>query len=105
MAHSHAQDQKRGGIRKTEVSRVGSLVFVLNGHIPYCKKSGVWPFGEEWVFEAIADTYIPLLDVITGLEEKGIAANLTISISPVLLEQLRDSYMISRFEEYLREKI
>ena len=39
------------------------LAFVLHSH-PYCRKQGVWPFGEEWVFEAMAETYIPMLDLM-----------------------------------------
>ncbi|MEW5867202.1 MAG: hypothetical protein AB1774_10150, partial [Bacillota bacterium] len=55
----------------------GSFVFVLHSHLPYCRKAGVWPFGEEWVFEAMAETYIPLLDIITDLRGRGIPGGLT----------------------------
>ena len=32
---------------------------MLHSHIPYCRKSGVWPAGEEWLFEAMSETYLP----------------------------------------------
>lgn len=83
----------------------GSFVFVLHSHLPYCRKAGVWPFGEEWVFEAMAETYIPLLDVISGLVAGGVPVKLTVGLTPVLLDQLQDPYMLFRFEEYLETKI
>ncbi len=84
---------------------VGSFVFVLHGHLPYCRKAGVWPFGEEWVFEAMAETYIPLLDAITDLVERGVPVRLTMGFTPVLVEQLHDPYMLFRFDEYLSAKV
>lgn len=83
----------------------GSFVFVLHSHLPYCRKAGVWPFGEEWVFEAMAETYIPLLDVIMDLRDRGVPGGLTIGFTPVLLDQLQDPYMLFRFDEYLTAKI
>ena len=35
----------------------GCFGLVLHAHIPYVRKAGVWPFGEEWLFEVMADTY------------------------------------------------
>ncbi|MCR4401255.1 MAG: DUF1957 domain-containing protein [Firmicutes bacterium] len=83
----------------------GTFVFVLHSHLPYCRKAGVWPFGEEWVFEAMAETYIPLLDIISDLVESGIPAKLTVGLTPVLLDQLKDPYMLFRFDEYVETKI
>ncbi len=39
----------------------GIFALTLNAHIPYSRKSGVWPAGEEWLFEAMNESYIPLL--------------------------------------------
>ena len=36
--------------------------FVLHGHLPYARRQGQWPHGEEWIHEAASTTYIPLLD-------------------------------------------
>lgn len=79
------------------MSSCGSFALVLHSHIPYCRKSGVWPFGEEWVFEAMAETYIPILDLLSA---GGFEPRVALSLSPVLAEQLADSYMKSRFLEY-----
>lgn len=39
----------------------GYLTFVLHTHLPYVRKHGKWPFGEEWLYEAMSETYLPLL--------------------------------------------
>lgn len=84
---------------------IGSFVLVLHSHLPYCRKAGVWPFGEEWVFEAMAETYIPLLDTIDYLADKNALGSFTVGFTPVLLDQLQDPYMLLRFDEYLETKI
>jgi predicted glycosyl hydrolase (DUF1957 family) len=68
---------------------IGSFVLVLHSHLPYCRKAGVWPFGEEWVFEAMAETYIPLLDTIDYLADKNSLGSFTVGFTPVLLDQLQ----------------
>ena len=34
---------------------VGQFVFMLHSHLPYYRKAGMWPFGEENLYEAIVD--------------------------------------------------
>ena len=41
----------------------GALAIVLHTHMPYVEGFGTWPFGEEWLWEAIVGSYLPLLDV------------------------------------------
>lgn len=79
----------------------GYFGLVLHGHIPWCKKSGTWPAGEEWLFEAMNETYIPMLNVLRELKEANIKTRITINITPILAEQLADDYMKQRFTEYL----
>ena len=43
---------------------LGSLVIVLHGHLPYVLHHGRYPHGEAWLYEAAAETYMPLLDII-----------------------------------------
>jgi 1,4-alpha-glucan branching enzyme len=59
----------------------GSLALVLHTHMPYVEGFGTWPFGEEWLWEAVASVYLPLLDVLRG-------APVTLSLTPVLCDQL-----------------
>jgi 1,4-alpha-glucan branching enzyme len=83
------------------------LIFslMLHSHIPYCRKSGVWPAGEEWLFEAMNETYIPLLMVLRRFKFDNLPGRLMIGVVPVLAEQLADDYMKNRFEQYLEDKI
>jgi 1,4-alpha-glucan branching enzyme len=37
----------------------GELAIVLHSHMPYVEGFGTWPFGEEWLLEAIASAYLP----------------------------------------------
>lgn len=55
------------------------------------------PLEEDWLYEAITETYIPLLAVMEGWLRDGIRARLTLSMSPPLLEMLRDELLISRY--------
>jgi 1,4-alpha-glucan branching enzyme len=84
---------------------VGSFVLMLHSHLPFYRKAGMWPFGEESLYECMAETYIPLLNMISELYDEGILAKLTIGISPVLSEQLADSYLKSGFEKWLAGRI
>ena len=42
----------------------GELCIVLHSHMPYVEGFGTWPFGEEWLLEAMASSYLPLLGVL-----------------------------------------
>src|SRR5205823_5851801 len=46
------------------MKRPGALAIVLHTHMPYVEGFGTWPFGEEWLWEAIATSYLPLLEVL-----------------------------------------
>ena len=82
----------------------GAFTFVLHSHLPYARQAGMWPHGEEWVHEAIAETYVPLLDALNDLAEEGVPYRLTISITPVLAEQLADPLIQEHFLTYAEER-
>lgn len=83
----------------------GAFTFVLHSHLPYVRKAGRWPHGEEMVHEAIAETYIPLLDALFELKQEGCTPRLTIGLTPILLEQLSDPDVLAHFELYVLEKL
>jgi 1,4-alpha-glucan branching enzyme len=64
--------------------------------MPYVEGFGTWPFGEEWLFEAIATSYLPVLDVLQA------GMPLTLSLTPVLCDQLRAPGVPERFRAFLR---
>ena len=51
--------------------------------MPYVEGYGTWPFGEEWLWEAMATSYLPLLDVLDAAPDR-----VTVSLTPVLCDQL-----------------
>jgi 1,4-alpha-glucan branching enzyme len=73
----------------------GELALVLHTHMPYVEGFGTWPFGEEWLWEAIATSYLPLLRTLGR-------APLTLSLTPVLCDQLEQPSVIARCREFLR---
>ncbi|NMC65364.1 MAG: DUF1957 domain-containing protein, partial [Acidobacteria bacterium] len=81
------------------------LCFVLHSHIPYVIGHGTWPHGTDWLFEAAAETYLPLLEVLLRLEAEGLQAGLTISLTPVLVEQLSSQTFRQSFLDYLTMKL
>ncbi len=83
---------------------IGTLCFVLHSHIPYVLGHGRWPHGVDWLHEAVAETYLPLLRACEQLMADGIAPRLTFSVTPVLAEQLTDPRYPDEFETYLAVK-
>ena len=84
---------------------VGSFVFMLHSHLPYYRKAGMWPFGEENLYECMCETYVPLLNAISELYDEGIKAKLTVGITPILGEQLNDEHLQNGFVKYLDAQI
>jgi len=59
------------------------MALVLHSHMPYVEGFGTWPFGEEWLWEAVATVYLPMLDLLEGSD-----AAVTVGLTPVLCDQL-----------------
>ncbi|HKP88751.1 MAG TPA: 1,4-alpha-glucan branching protein domain-containing protein [Thermoleophilaceae bacterium] len=76
----------------------GELALVLHSHMPYVEGFDTWPFGEEWLWEAVACVYLPLLEVLDG-------APVTLGLTPVLCDQLEalDGDAGERYLSFLRE--
>lgn len=65
-----------------------ALALVLYAHQPFVLGHERWPHGSDWLCEAITECYLPLLQTLRSLVERGISPQLTLSFSPVLCEQL-----------------
>jgi 1,4-alpha-glucan branching enzyme len=85
-------------------SAQGAFTFVLHSHLPYARQAGMWPHGEEWVHEAIAETYVPLWSALYDLAEEGVDFKITISVTPILAEQLADPLIIDHYITYAEER-
>jgi len=84
---------------------VGSFCLVLHGHVPYVLRHGVWPHGEDWLYEAAAETYLPLLGTLGECALLKGNPRVTIGLTPILLEQLSQDYFKDGFERYLRDRV
>lgn len=80
----------------------GNLILLLHAHLPYIRHPEYeYSLEENWLFEAIRETYIPLLDVLERMVNDGISPHLTLSISPPLIEMLNDELLRKRFIRYM----
>src|SRR3954471_22701207 len=71
---------------------VGDLAIVLHSHMPYVEGFGTYPFGEEWLFDAVVRSYLPVLEI---------ARDLTMTVTPVLADQLEDAGAAERLRSFL----
>ncbi len=80
----------------------GYLNLVLHAHLPFVRHPERDDLLEErWLFEAISETYIPLLQVFHRLLHDGVDFRVTISLSPPLISMLTDSLLQSRFQNHM----
>jgi 1,4-alpha-glucan branching enzyme len=84
----------------------GYLALILHAHLPYVRHPEYAEFLEEdWLFEAITETYIPLLQMMRGLAADQVPFALTMSITPPLCAMLRDPLLQERYVRYLDRAI
>jgi 1,4-alpha-glucan branching enzyme len=80
----------------------GYLTLVLHAHLPFIRHPEYDSFYEEtWLFEAITDTYLPLLKVFETLVADGVPFRVTLSISPPLIAMLADPFLQDRYLAHL----
>lgn len=80
----------------------GYLALVLHAHLPYVRHPEYEDFLEEdWLYEAITETYVPLIEMMDGLLRDGIPYRLTMSMTPPLCSMLRDGLLQDRYVRYL----
>jgi 1,4-alpha-glucan branching enzyme len=81
---------------------LGYLALVLHAHLPFVRHPEYDDFLEEdWLYEAITETYIPLLEVFEGLERDGVDWRLTMSVTPTLAAMLADPLLQYRYVRHL----
>jgi 1,4-alpha-glucan branching enzyme len=84
----------------------GIFNLVLHAHLPFVRHVEYEEYLEErWLFEAMIETYLPLLDVFERLRKDNVPFNLTMSITPPLAEMLSDDLLQKRFLRYLNKLI
>jgi len=80
----------------------GAFALVLHSHLPYVLAHD--RLEEEWLLEAVMESYLPLLQAFMHLCLRDISPKVTIGLTPVLLEQLTDPRFAARFFAYLEQK-
>src|SRR5262245_9534215 len=85
---------------------VGYWCPVLHAHLPYVRHPELPQFLEEdWFFEALTETYIPLVIVLDGLLEDGADYRLTMTLSPPLPSMMSDPLLVERYHRYLERLV
>ncbi len=85
---------------------VGRLVFVLHAHLPWVRHAGHGEHAQErWLFDAITDTYLPLIDRLFALRADHVPTRLTLAVSPTLLGMLADPRLQARYVRHLERLI
>ena len=80
----------------------GYLALVLHAHLPFVRHPEHEHFLEEnWLFEAVTETYLPLLQVLEGWQNDGLRPRLTLSLSPTLCSMLLDPLLQDRCLRHL----
>ena len=84
----------------------GYLAIVLHAHLPFVRHPESEDYLEErWLFEALTETYIPLLQVYDGLLRDGVDFRVTMSITPTLAAMLSDELLQERYTRHLSRLI
>jgi len=84
----------------------GYLLLVLHAHLPYIRHpEHEHHLEESWLYEAIIESYLPLIGVFEDLLNDSIDFGITLSLTPTLLEMLSDPLLMARFQRYLDSRI
>lgn len=84
----------------------GYLSLVLHTHLPFVRHPEHDRFLEEdWLYEAITETYLPLLDVFEGLVRDGVDFRVTMSLTPTLIAMLTDPLLQQRYVRHINRLI
>ena len=84
----------------------GYLSLILHAHLPFVRHPEYDDFLEEdWLYEAITETYIPLIKVLEGLIRDTIPYRITMSLTPTLISMLEDPLLQSRYINHIEKLI
>ena len=89
-------------MKKSGRPPVGYLCVVLHAHLPYVRHPEHEDFLEEdWLFEAITETYAPLLAAFERLDEERVPYRVTMGVTPPLVAMLGDPLLQARYRRHL----
>src|ERR1041385_5519756 len=80
----------------------GHLALILHAHLPFVRHPEHEHFLEEdWFFEAVTESYIPLLRAMQRLVDEAVPFKLTLSLTPTLCAMLQDPLLTGRYVQHL----
>ncbi|MEW9699836.1 1,4-alpha-glucan branching protein domain-containing protein [Paenibacillus sp. SI8] len=80
----------------------GYVAVLLHAHLPFVRQENdLDTLEERWFFEAVVDSYLPLIDMMERLLEDGVRFRLTLSLSPPLLAMMEDQQMRRKLRKHL----
>ena len=84
----------------------GYLALILHAHLPFIRNTDSQKtLPENWLYEALTETYIPLLDMMERLTAQGVSFKLTLNISPPLISMLSDPLIQKKYQKHLEKMI
>ena len=84
----------------------GYVSFILHAHLPFIHHPESENYlEEEWLYEAISETYIPLLLNFQKLVDEHVDFRITMSLTPPLLNMLDNKLLQERYIKYLKKHI
>jgi 1,4-alpha-glucan branching enzyme len=88
-----------------QVKTGGFLALILHAHMPFVRHPEQPQMLEErWLYEAIGEAYLPILDLFARLETEQVPFRLTMTITPTLANMLEDDLLLARHREYLAKQ-
>ena len=88
------------------MAKPGKVHLLLHAHLPFVREPFYDRFLEEnWFFEAMAETYLPIIQMLNRLEEKGVPGTLNFSVSSALLAMLTDRLLLDKFSHHLHKQL
>jgi len=86
------------------MSEKSYLMLVLHAHIPFINNDNNSQLEENWFFEAVAESYIPIIKMLENLINDGIKPSIAISISPTLGAMLENDNMEKKLRRYIESR-
>jgi 1,4-alpha-glucan branching enzyme len=80
---------------------VGIFALVLHTHLPYVRRNGTWPSGEDFFHQAATEGYLPVLGALERLAQDAAEPFMTLGMTPLIAHQMQDPYMLKELQLYL----
>ena len=84
----------------------GFVMLVFHAHLPFVRHPELnYCLEENWFFEALTETYLPLLSVFERLVEDRVDFRVTLTLTPTLMSMMEDELLQLRYQQYLRNRL